>query len=170
MKNIFEYYFRLAILQAEPQDCPSSNAWQIILIASYIILSIINALALYDVLRGLIHSILDLAILYLFTLLLLRSKRERVHQTFNAFLGVGICIGLLHTFCSYVFIDNQSQESISDIGKIFFFMIFVWVVLAYGHIIHHASDSNLAAGVSISLGYTLVNAILLLSLSEMLEF
>ncbi len=170
MHYLIQHYFRMAFLQAEPQECPPSQVWQAILIVLYILLSILNALALYGVWRGFVHAILDLAILYVFTCILLRNKKERIHQTFNAFLGVGICIGLAHTFCSYMFIEEQSQQSISDLGKLFFFSIFVWVVIAYGHIIHHASESNFAAGVSISLGYTLVNAIILLSLSEMLEF
>ncbi len=170
MRYLIKYYFRMAFLQAEPQECPPSRVWQAILILLYVLLSIINALALYGVWRGFVHSILDIAILYLFTHLLLRNKKERIHQTFNAFLGVGICIGLIHTFCSYSFIEDQSQQTISDLGKLFFFSIFIWVVIAYGHIIHHASGSNFAAGVSISLGYTLINAIILLSLSEMLGF
>ena len=170
MNYLFQYYFRMALLQAKPQDCPPSQVWQSILIASYILLSIINALALYSAWRGFAHSVLDILILYVFTHMLLRNKKERIHQTFNAFLGVGICIGLVHTFCSYLFIADQSQQSISDLGKLFFFLIFIWVILAYGHIIHHASDSNFAAGVSIGLGYTLINAIILLSLSEFLEF
>ena len=168
MRYFLQYYFRMAFLQAKPQECPPSSAWQTILIMIYISLSILNALALYGAWRGFVHSLLDLAILFLFTQLLLRNKKERIHQTFNAFLGVGICIGIIHTFCSYIFIEGQSQQTISDIGKLFFFSIFIWVVIAYGHIVHHATGTNFAAGVSISLGYTLINAIILLSLSEML--
>lgn len=168
MKFIIEYYARMALLNTKPQDYRSSQSLRATLIAIYMVLSVVNALALYGLWRGVIHSLLDLVILYMFTQILLRNKRERVNQTFNAFLGVGICIGVLHTICSFVFIVDQNQQTISDLGKILFFIIFIWIVVAYGHIVRHASELNLATGISISLGYTLVNAIMLISASQLI--
>lgn len=169
MKYIIEYYIRLALLRAKPQDCPSSSAFQMILICLYLGLSILNALVIYGFTKGAIHGVLDLILLYVFTRLILRGKRERVNQTFNAFLGVGVVIGLLHTICSYVFIVGQSTKEISDVGKILFLLIFIWIIIAYGHIVRHAAELNLPSGISISLGYTMLNAMMLLSISEMLR-
>jgi hypothetical protein len=169
MKYIIQHYIRLSLLNVNPQDCPSSYALQKILIFLYLGLSILNALAIYGFTRGAIHGVLDLILLYMFTRLILRGKSERVNQTFNAFLGVGVFIGLLHTICSYAFITDQNTQNISDFGKILFFLIFIWIIIAYGHIVRHAAELNLAAGMSISLGYTLLNAMLLLSISEMLK-
>lgn len=166
MRHIFLYYFRMATLRANPQDGPGSKALQTVLIVFYIVLSVINALSLYDVTRGFFHSIIDLGILFVFTLLLLRTQPQRVRQTFNAFLGVGLCIGLIHTICSYSFISGEDEKTISDLGRIFFFIIFVWIIVAYGHIVRHAIEVNLAAGASISLAYTLINAFVLLTLSQ----
>ena len=158
----------MALLKANPQDGPSSKALRNTLMVFYIILSVINALSLYDVTRGFFHSVIDLSILYLFTQLLLRTKPQRIHQTFNAFLGVGLCIGLIHTICSYSFISGVDEKTISDLGRIFFFIIFVWIIVAYGHIVRHAIDVNLAAGASISLAYTLINAFVLLIISQVM--
>lgn len=169
MKYIIQHYIRLSLLSASPQDCPTSYALQKILICLYLMLSVLNALAIYGFARGAIHGVLDLILLYIFTRLILRGKNERVNQTFNAFLGVGVFIGLLHTICSYVFIVDQNTQNISDVGKILFFLIFIWIIIAYGHIVRHAAELNLAAGISISLGYTLLNAMMLLSISEMLK-
>jgi hypothetical protein len=169
MKYILEYYIRLALLRAKPQDCPFSYTLQKILICLYLGLSILNALAIYGVTRGAIHGVLDLILLYVFTRLILRGKKERSNQTFNAFLGVGVLIGLLHTICSYVFIVDQSTQEISDLGKGLFFLIFIWIIIAYGNIVRNAAELNLATGISISLGYTLVNAMMILSISELLR-
>ena len=169
MKYIIQHFIRLAFLSTSPQDCPSSSALQKVLISLYLALSILNALAIYGFARGAIHGVLDLILLYIFTRLILRDKKERVNQTFNAFLGVGVVIGLLHTLCSYVFIVDQNTQDISGLGKILFFLIFIWIIIAYGHIVRYAAELNLASGISISLGYTLLNAMILLSISEMLR-
>ena len=167
MRDIFDYYFRMALLRAKPQDCPSSRALQKFLIVIYLLLSIINALALYDVWGAAALSVLDVSLLYVFVLFLLHTKRERTHQTFNAFLGVGILIGLMHTICSYMFILDQDPRAISGLGRTFFYIVFIWGVLGYGNIVRHSAEVNLATGISISLGYTLLNAMMLLSISEM---
>ncbi len=167
MRDIFYYYFRLALLSAKPQDCPSSQALQKFLIVIYLLLSIINALALYNAYGAVTLSVLDVFLLYVFVLLLLHTKRERIHQTFNAFLGVGILIGLMHTICSYMFILDQDPRAISGVGRTFFYIVFIWGVLAYGNIVRHATEVNLSTGISISLGYTLLNAMMLLSISKM---
>ncbi|MDW3096417.1 MAG: hypothetical protein R8G33_12150 [Gammaproteobacteria bacterium] len=169
MKYIIEHYIRLAFLSAKPQDCPLSLALQKVLICLYLFLSIINALAIYEVSSGAVYSVVDLILLYVFTKLILRGKKERFNQTFNAFLGVGIFIGLLHTICSYSFIVDQNTQMISALGKSLFFIIFIWIIIAYGHIVRHAAELNFSAGLSISLGYTLLNAMLLVSISEMLR-
>ncbi len=169
MKYIFEYYIHLSLLREKPQDCPFSYTFQKILLCLYLAPSILNALAIYGFARGAVHGVLDLIILYIFTLLILRGKKERVNQTFNAFLGVGIFIGSLHTICSHAFIADQNVQNISGIGKILFFLIFIWIIIAYGHILRYAVGLNLAAGISISLGYTLLNSMMLLSISEMLR-
>jgi hypothetical protein len=169
MKYIIQHYIRLALLKASPQDCPSSYASLKVLMGIYLALSILNALAIYGIAVGAILGVVDLILLYMFTRLILRDKKERVNQTFNAFLGVGVLIGLIHTTCFYAFILDQNTQSISGVGKIVFFLIFIWIIIAYGHIVRYAAELNLAAGISISLGYTLLNAMMLLSISEMLR-
>lgn len=169
MQYIIQHYIRLAFLSAKPQDCPFSLTLQKILICIYLLMSIINALAIYEVSRGAIYSVVDIILLYMFTKIILRGKKERFNQTFNAFLGVGIFIGLLHTICSYSFIVDQNTQMISGFGRSLFFVIFIWLIIAYGHIVRHAAELNFSAGLSISLGYTLLNAMLLVSISEMLR-
>ncbi len=169
MQHLIQYYFRAVLLKANPQDCPSSYVLQLTLIFLYLALSIFNTLALYDLWRSVTHSMLDLAVLYLFVQILLTKNRERIHQTFNAFMGAGICIGLVHTIFSYIFIVDRNQESISELGTILFFLVFIWVVVVYGHIVRHAVGVSLLSGISISLGYTLINAFLLLTIIDVLD-
>ena len=166
MKQIFSYYLNMALLNAKPQDCPVSRVLQTILIILYIILSVLNALSLYDIKHGLVHSLIDLSILFAFTRLLLRTKPQRIHQTFNAFLGVGLCIGLMQTLGAYTFIAGADEKTISDSGRIFFFSIFVWIIITYGHIVRHAIEVSLVTGISISLAYILISVFVLRVISQ----
>jgi hypothetical protein len=169
MKYIIQHYIGLAFLKLSPQDCPSSDVLQKMLICLYLSLSVLSALVIYGFARGAILSVVDLILLYMFTRLILRDKKQRVNQTFNAFLGVGILIGLPHALCSYAFIVDQNTQDISGLGKILFLLIFIWIVIAYGHIVRHAAEIKLSSGISISLGYTLLNGMMLLSISGMLR-
>ena len=167
VKQVFLYYLSMALLNAKPQDCPVSRVLQTILIILYIILSVLSALSLYNIKHGLLHSLIDLSILFVFTQLLLRAKPQRINQTFNAFLGVGLCIGLIQALGAYTFIGGADEKIISDSGRIFFFSIFVWIVIAYGHIVRHAIEVSLVTGVSISLAYILISVFVLHIISQL---
>ena len=161
MQLLLQYYFQMVLLQAKPQDCPSSQTLQLSLLLIYFLVSVLTALVLYSLWQSIVHSILDLTLLFAFTQILLINAKERIHQTFNAFLGAGILIGSVNAIFSYMFIERGNVDSISDLDKILFFLIFIWTVIVYGHIVRHALNVNLSAGVGIILGYALVSIIFL---------
>ena len=100
-----------------------------------------------------IHGVIDIAMLFLFTYLLLRHKKQRINQTFNAFLGVGLLIGLVHTMSTMVFSIDQQTQNIPVTAQLIFFVIFIWVIVVYGHIIRHATETSMAIASCISLVY-----------------
>ena len=161
MQFLLQYYFQMVLLQAKPQDCPSSQALQLSLLLLYFLVSVLTALVLYSLWQSIVHSILDLTLLYLFTQILLMNTKERIHQTFNAFLGAGILIGMVNAILSYALIEAGDVDSISDPDKILFFLVFIWTVVVYGHIVQHSLGVNLASGVGIILGYALISIIFL---------
>ncbi len=169
MRCIAEFYFRLALLQAKPQDLSPSYVLQKILIGIYFSLSVLSSIALYGWMTSIILSLIDLLVLYVFSQLVLRNNKQRLHQTFNAFLGTGVIIGLLHSIFSYLLIENNTPQTISGAAVFLFLLIFLWLVVTYGHIVRHAADTSLSVGISISLGYIIFNAMILLSIAEMLK-
>ena len=163
MNQLIRYYINMVTLKAKPQDCPASQSLQNILIMIYLVLAVISALSIYNLWGSLVTSVLDLGILYMFTLVLLSSKRERIHQTFNAFLGSGIIIGVFSAVCSYLFQVDPETDAISDAGIVVFLLIFFWIVVVFGHIIRHAVDTSLSVGIALGFGYVIVNTIVIIT-------
>ena len=160
----------MALLQAKPQDGPSSQILQLLLLILCFVASVITALALYEWWPSIAHSILDLAFLYVFTVLLLSNARERIKQTFCAFLGSGLVISVVNAIAFNGLIRDKDVESISNFDMAIFFLVFAWTVLVYGHIVRHAIDVKLASGIGVVLGYTFVAMILRQIFSSSLGF
>ena len=169
MNQLIRYYANMVMLKARPQDCPVSNGLQFSLMLGYLMLAVISALSIYNLWGSVVTSLLDLGILYMFTLVLLSSKKERIHQTFNAFLGAGIIIGIFSAVCSYLFEVDPETKTISDAGIIVFLLIFVWIVIVFGHIIRHAVDTSLSIGIALGLGYVIINTIVIITFSDLLR-
>ena len=168
MHGLIRYYINMTMLKTTPQDCPVSQGLQNSLIIIFLTLSIISALPTYNLWGSVFTSLLDLGVLFFFTQVLLSNKKERIHQTFNALLGTGIVIGIVITICSYIFDIDPKTETISDAGIFAFFLIFIWFVIVYGNIIRHAVDTSLSVGIAISVGYVIVNMIVLITFAEIL--
>lgn len=170
MGSLIQFYYRMTLLRAKPQDGPYSQALQIVLLVLCFLISVFTVLALYDLWPSIAHSVLDLAFLYLFTLVLLHNAKERIRQTFCAFLGSGFIISVVNAISFHGLIENKNEESISLFDLTVFFLIFSWTLLVYGHIVRHAVDVKLATGVGIVLGYTLITMIVRQMMASSLGF
>lgn len=156
------------MLKASPQDCPVSQNLQNVLFLLFLALSITGALSIYNLWGSLLTSVLDLAILYLFTQVLLSKKKERIHQTLNAFLGTGIIISIVSSISSYAFPLDPNTQTIPLGRVVAFYFILIWIVAAYGNIVKHATDTSLAVGMAISFGYVIVNMIVIVTFIDLL--
>ena len=161
MRFLIQHYLNLIQLKTRPQDCPVSNQLQLTLVILYLLISIINAQALYNFIGGVALSLSNLIYMVFFVYLILIKKPERKHQTLNAMLGAGILISILDTVLSFYFITDKNQASVSGIGSILIFSVFMWAVVVYGHIIRHALDIRLSTGIMITLAYIFINVILI---------
>lgn len=168
MRSLLKYYYQMTLLRANPQDGPCSQSLQLILLLLCFLVSVLTALALYDLWPSVAHSILDLAFLYLFALVLLSSAKERIQQTFCAFLGAGFIISVVNAIAFNGLIANKDVTTVSTADVVVFVLIFAWTVLVYGHIVRHAINVKLSSGIGIVLGYTLVSIVLRQSLSTTL--
>jgi hypothetical protein len=118
----------------------------------------------YDMTRSMVSSVIDLIFVILFIRVLLASKPQRIHQTLNAMLGAGIVMTAVLTLAAHNLIVGPDTKTLSSLASIIFFLIFTWVVLVHAHIIRHAMDATLSIGIMVSLGYSFVNTIVVMTL------
>lgn len=168
MQYIFLHYYRMIFLRANPQDCPVSNALQLSLLLLYFVVSVVTALSLYNLWSSIAHTIIELALLYIFAQILLINSKERIHQTFSAFLGSGALIGIVSAILSHLVVEQRSEESISVADFVLFSILFAWLVIVYGHIVRHAINVNFSSGIGIVIAYALITIILRQSISTTL--
>lgn len=164
MQAIISFYARLTLLRNAPQDGPVSDVLQKLLMTLYLISGTTKSLMFYDMTRSMASSVIDLLFLILFIRVLLASKQQRIHQTLNAMLGAGIILSAVLTVASHNFIVGPDTKTLSSLASIIFFLIFAWVVLVHAHIVRHAMDATLSVGVMVSLGYSFVNTIVVMTM------
>ena len=169
MTAILRHYVKLVLLRAAPQDMPASASLLKILVLLYLILAIVNTSSVNGISYSLIASVIDLAMLFIFTHLILRNKKYRFNQTFSSFMGVGLVIGVVHALSLAMFSIDQDPQNMSEFVRLIFFVIFIWVVVVYSHIIRHAADTSMAVASCISLAYIVLNVMMLVSVSELLK-
>lgn len=164
MQGLIQFYTHLTLLRSKPQDGPVSDQLQRILMIIFLISATTKSLMFYDMTRSMVSSVIDLIFVIIFVRVLLASKPQRMHQTLNAMLGAGIVMTAVLTLAAHNLIVGSDTKTISSLASIIFFLIFIWVVLVHAHIIRYAMDATLSLGVMVSLGYSFVNTIVVMTL------
>lgn len=155
MSSLITFFFQLAVLRRCPQDLPSSRDLLILLAAVSVVLGTIGAVAPYGgVGRALAVSLLDAAVSagLLFATLTFAGKKARFVQTMVAVFGLNALFTLLLLFAN-LFADGMTPSPMSSLISL---IALGWVHVALGHVLRHALEMELWAGIVIALGYTVI--------------
>lgn len=170
MKGLLDHGLRLISLRDTPADSPSSKVIQRNLVLAYVLLAMLSIASQFGLAEAIVHAICDVAILFVFTKLLLMKQPERFDQTFNAFLLAGISIGLVHSLMMTLFINEQTDLTQAPLLSLGFMAVAVWMLLVYGHIVRNAIDVKLSSGILISLGLLTLNFLAMITLASIVNF
>ena len=170
MKGLLDHGLRLISLRDTPADSPSSKVIQRNLVLAYVLLAMLSIASQFGLAEAIVHAICDVAILFVFTKLLLMKQPERVDQTFNAFLLAGISIGLVHSLMMTLFINEQTDLTQAPLLSLGFMAVAVWMLLVYGHIVRNAIDVKLSSGILISLCLFTLNFLAMIVIAGMVSF
>ncbi len=164
--DIFRLFFNICLLRDGPEDLPHSR----VLLGVLIIVNFAISTLIGSVVNGLrVAGLSGIAVLlfsFAFTKLLLFRRPERFLQTFSAMLGtdVIISVALLPSFYSIQYLP------LSEVAGLFFnvtlFALLVWVVIVYGYIFSKALSVLINYGIAISIGYALLNTLIIGLLSS----
>lgn len=168
MLNTISFFTHLTLLKRKPQDGPVSYPLQKILLVVFFVSATAKSLVFYDPTRSMANSLIDLIFLIIFIRVMLSSKPERIHQTLNAMLGTGVILNSVIGVATHNLMQGPDTKTLTEFASVVFFLIFSWVVFVHAHIIRHATDSSLSVGALISLGYSFVSTIVMVTIIGLL--
>ncbi|MDG0996403.1 MAG: hypothetical protein P8O97_04600 [Gammaproteobacteria bacterium] len=169
MKGLLDHGLRLITLRNTPADTPSSKVIQRNLLLAYILLALLSVASQFGLAQATVYALCDAAILFVFTKILLMKHPERIDQTFNAFLLAGVLIGAVQTLAMSLFINEQTDLTQAPLLSLGFMLLAFWLLLVFGHIVRHAINVKLSAGILISLGLLIVNSLAMITLASIVS-
>ena len=159
MYALLKPFVDLALLRRGPEDLPASQPLMVICALLYWLLALVVVAPFYPLGVALVQAGLDLALLAVFTLVLLRSRSlgERFNQTFTGLLGVGVVLGVLMIPVVLQLRSVDGPEEVSLFTTIIYLVLLGWLLTAYGHVLRRALDiKNPAGGVGLAILYMLL--------------
>ena len=161
MLEIVKTLFNICLLRKGPEDLPCDLSLIVMLIGVSLAVSIWLGAIIHDPQIAGISSIAGLFFSFAFTKVLLLKNPERFIQTFCAMLGTVTLINLISVPVIYPLSKEGLNENLVLLFGLLSFALFIWIVVIYGFIFSRAISSVLGYGVAISVGYALLNIIIL---------
>jgi len=155
MHALIGYFFALAMLRRGPQDLPASTVLLALLAVANVLVGTATGSQIFGGVRPAFGAnVVDLALsmVTLFVLLQFKGHAARWVQTATAFFGLGALAGVLMLLFRSV-ADMVGARELAMLSEL---IIAVWVHVALGHVLRHALDVPLLAGVVIVLAYSLM--------------
>jgi hypothetical protein len=151
----------LCLLRRGPQDLPASHA----LLSLALVLNVAAGLLLGRTVWGetgaaLGAALLDVGVLALLLFVALRARAlgNRFLQSATAMLGAG-CLLTLLALPLQPLVELSEASDPDAVGALLYLLYVAWVQVVYGHVLRHALDLRLGAGIAIALVYTLTSAV-----------
>ncbi len=162
---LIEPFVRLCLLDAKPQDLPTSALLLCMTLGAYLLMSALTAAPVYDPISSIVAAFMDVGLLAAYAWLALRTRayEERYVQTLSALAGCGVVVGALSLPLMHLI--YQSGELGGGDALLFVqLLILVWLLAIYGHIYRHALSTDLFIGVLVSLGWIFLTSLFIQAL------
>lgn len=157
--RLFNLFVDICLLRAGPQDLPGSGFLLLLTVLLSLLTGTLVIVGTFGTLgAALAAQMLDILLLLglLRLLLQLTGKSARYQQTASALFGSGVLINLVTMPLQLLYSGDPSGPALGEMGTLFYLIIIVWALVIVGHIIRHALEIRLAAGIMLSLGYFLI--------------
>lgn len=147
MNKFFISLANMLRLRGGPQEFPDSWQLTIILVAAYLMQSLVTGSQLDDS-NAATKSLLaiSLQVVVLVGLLSWRHHLERFSQTLSAMAAVGIAFNLI----TWALLTQSDQDLNQPVLAMIWFAVFIWSLFVDANIYRHALEVTLSIGVLIS--------------------
>lgn len=156
MIELLRFFVRLARLQKAPQDLPGSTALLLLCMAVDVAVGVAGGTRYFgSAPLALLANVLDVAVVagMVWLLLTVNGHPARLIQTLTGLYGLGALFGL-----AMILVEALSLGmSGNPVASILALGVLAWAQLAMGHVLRHALDQNLLAGVIFAVGINVVS-------------
>jgi len=152
---LFNAFMDICRLRRRPQDIPESSTLFFVCLAAYLVVSVLLVLLSMPLEQAVMITLLEVSLLMLFIYILLRltHKARRWPQTMTAVFGTGIIISLFSIPLYYLGGRGDPQALMQNWSVLLLLGLIIWNIVVMAHILKHALQIRMIAGVMIMLGY-----------------
>lgn len=161
MFNLIKTLIYICLLREGPEELPHSYVVLSLIIAISLVISVLIGSIANNIKTAGLSSIAVLFFSFAFTKILLLKKPERFLQTFSAMLGTDTIISTVSLPSIYSLTFLKLGETANAFFSLTIFALIVWVVIVFGYIFSKALSSLMSFGIAISVGYVLLNFMIL---------
>jgi hypothetical protein len=158
MLKLINAFVDIGLLRRGPQDLPYSRPFMIGSLVLYVIAGFFFSQVAEPPALAMLVSVASLVLLVTLLRLALALRRhlERLVQTLTAFAGVDSLLTLI-AWPIWAWI-HRASEAEADFGfpLLVLFILIVWSIAVYGHILRHALEIPMAAGVGLAILYMVI--------------
>ncbi len=152
-----KFYVELCFLKVAPQDAPTSMSVYYTSVIAYFLVGAFVISLNQTMLTGLFLSGLQTALLMFLANLVLwiRKTPERFYQTMTALCATGAIIGLvaLPVMSMLAASGTGVDSNTISLGFLVWLVLILWESVVIGHILRHAMDISMVAGLAGSFIY-----------------
>ncbi len=160
MSTLLNYFLRLIRLKVGPQDLPASSALLAVLVILAVLIGTINGVEfLGGAISSLMLNMLDAALFgaLIGITLQLSGKSSRFLQTASALFGLNAIFAL-----ALLLLDQLLQTLGSNAGgAILQLAVLIWLQVVSGHVLRHALEIRLGAGIMVALSYSVISFLII---------
>ncbi len=152
-------FVQVCLFRRGPQDLPPSTLLLALVALAYVLVTTVMVLPYFPILVCALHALLDLAILALYTWLILRlgGHSRRWLQTLIALAGGSTVLSALMLPLLY-----NAKGGIAPVLALLYLLLAGWLLILYAHIFRVAlSARSLGLGMLLALGYLFLSAAIL---------
>jgi len=168
MLPLLRFFIDLCLLRARPQDLPASPLLLVLVAAIGVSIGTPAAAPVFGSLfAGFGVSLVDAAVLAGFIAVLLRFRGypERFVQSATSALGANLVLSAIGLPLQWALPqDPEAASLIGQLASVIFQFLILWIVVVIGHVLRHALNIGLLAGVGLAFGYAILSGLVILSL------
>jgi hypothetical protein len=156
---LLRFFWELSLLRRAPQDLPASAALLGAVFAVNLLLGMaVMAGQFGGAGRALLASLLDAGVVagLVYATLAFSGHPRRFVQTLTAMFGVAVLFSAMLAVVQWVAVSLNLEVIAAFAGL----LLLAWVHVALGHVLRHALDMDLWAGIVIAIGYTVISLVL----------